>query len=1824
MGDFKQIQGAGGGKSGGKQRTPIEAPDSLRSTAFARVLDLVGEGEIYGFADDANPMSCVLFNETPVTNADGSYNFKNVQIDSRTGTQTQDYMRGFPGVENEGLVNVQLQYGTPWTRAVNNLNVTAVRVRISTPQFAKTNTTNGDINGTTVQYRIEIATDGGPFVTKLNGTMTGKCTSKYERSHLMELPPATGSGWVIRVTRLTADSSSSALVNQTYIESFAEIIEVKLRMPMSALVGVIIDAEQFNNIPTRGYRLKGRIIKVPTNYDPVTRVYTGIWDGTFKTAYCNNPAWVFYDMAINTRYGLGKLLTSDLVDKWNLYKIAQYCDVLVDDGFGGQEPRFTCNLFLQTQNDALRVMQDLASVFRGIMYAAGSSITAVSDQPDDVQYIYTPANVLEGRFVYSGSSRRVRHTVALVSWNDMSDMCRAKIEYVDDPEGIERFGYQPTEVIAIGCTSRGQARRLGKYLLATERYETDAVTFGVGFDGVLVAPGKIIKIADPLRAGKRRGGRIHSAGANYIVADMLPAGVVAGDKITAILPSGKAEQRTVSTVVGNQVNMTANFSAIPVAQSMWLVESSTVAAQTFRVVGVTLNKDANGFVIEALQHVEGKIELVEQGLQIEEPSISDIPAKMISSVASVTFSQRDVADANTTGKVVGVSWPSVPGAAKYALEYRNNAGSWIDIGSTSGTHFDIGNVQPGDIDVQVTAITSAGVRAQPKFAGPYTVNAVALAPGFVAGLNADIADALTAAENAQATADGVIDTFWQNSPPTGAKEGDVWYDTDDGNKIYRWHSGSWVYSPDDRIAQAIANAATAQSTADGKVKLFVGSTAPVSGYQLNDLWFNTTTKQTYRYNGTDWNTPVADVTLDQLGGTGVNLMPDQYSTMQQTTLPTFDSFAVSLARDTSVLKFQGSLLITTTTSGSDHYVVFAAPGVYNIPRTAGKKYLVSFFYITGSGGTSDLLLRDSGGSHPYATSTWTAIGDNQWHRATVAMDPSSFTGDYMHLRIDYDVTTNGATCRIEGVMVEEMIGTKVVASTYSRGSAAGLSISALLAAQTAQATADGVVDIYHQASPPSIGGVNAKLGDYWQDTDDGKWYYCNGSSWVESTDSRLPQVVTDLQTTNGVVAVKTRLFYQESQPTATANGDMWYQPSTTITRYWNGTGWSLQADNSMVTQATQSLVVDGGFEAGGYGWGGSIGTNKIYVEASSNAAIVGTKGLVINGVNAAGAYYDAYCATFPVQTTESFVIECFVQNIGSPGDTGALVIWWYDLNGTYITATEVGRFANRTVISGSNWGKVTGGAKPPSGAMFARAGVAVAGMTAGYWCCDQFRAFKHTKGEPRPCNMLPGSNFGGLNGDFTPPWYIASNANGMVTPNGLRNKKYGLSSGSTWTIDGNTGVLELYQDGIISGSGIYLDVGCGSGPASLIPVTAGQRYEMHCKTANHRTKTMMYVFWLNSAQAGLSTNQTAESTGAGGGGKAEVDYEQIGAFVTAPAGAAYARIFFRRYNTDPGQANSYTWWIKPYFGPAGSTQTEFSAWQEGPLLAADEISTVNFGVVSNTDLYDGGGTRRMGLRVKGSRHTLGGARNSRANMVQGITSVRTATALTATSAGVVNVNAHSLEISGETVAYSAVSSAVTGLTQGVSYIIYTLDPYLDGGVRTYYAQTSQLSAQQAGEGAVVMGNVTIPTSGSSGGGGGGGGFDPCVTADMWINDRLIAAHAQPGDIFDCLNLPTGTNKFQRPLDSVEYSWTECVTIVTDKGAELDCSVSTPFDLVDGRMTWAPHMLGEMVVTDLGIEQVVEVREIGVQLVCHNHLGGVSYAAGRNPKHRIYSHNPYKP
>lgn len=693
------IIGAGGGGKGGggaSARVAQEAPDSLRSKAYARVVDLISEGEIEGLVDG---LQSVYLDDTPIQNADGTTNFSGVTLETRDGTQQQSYVPGFSSVENEVPVGVEIKASQPVVRSITDPDVDAVRIKVSVGQLTNQDTTNGDLNGSSVSFSIDRQVSGGGFVEVINDTISGKTTTKYQRSYYV---PLTGNGpWEIRVRRITADSTSSAIQNKTYLDSYTEVVENKLRYPNSALVALRVDASQFSAIPRRSYDMKLLRVRVPVNYDPGTRTYSGVWNGTFKIAWTDNPAWCFYDLVTSTRYGLGGYIPESQVDKWALYRVAQYCDQLVPNGLGGFEPRFTCNLYLQTREQAYKVVQDMASIFRGMVYWSGGAITVTQDAPSDAVYQFAPGNVVDGEFAYQGSSAKARHTVALVTWNDPDDFYRQKVEYVEDAAGIARYGIVQSDVVALGCTARGQAHRVGKWLLFSEQSESEIVTFRTGLEGAVVRPGDIIKVADPVRGGMRLGGRIAAATASTVTLDQeLPADLPW--RLSVVLPNGTVEERLVGPISGRTLTVTIPFSSVPQVDAIWMLASSIIEPQLFRVVSVA-ERDPGVHEVTALAHNPSKYAAIEEGLALQPRSItvlSDIPPPPTGlAMLESLYRVKDQAQV-----LVQVSWTEVQTAIAYRLSYRVAGGNFVSLPLTSANYAEIRDAQEGQYEFSLRAI----------------------------------------------------------------------------------------------------------------------------------------------------------------------------------------------------------------------------------------------------------------------------------------------------------------------------------------------------------------------------------------------------------------------------------------------------------------------------------------------------------------------------------------------------------------------------------------------------------------------------------------------------------------------------------------------------------------------------------------------------------------------------------------------------------------------------------------------------------------------------------------------------------------------------------------------------------------------------------------------------------------------------------------------------------------------------------------------------------------------------------------------------------------
>ncbi len=699
-----------GSKGGGGGGSGSESPDSLHSVARAKTLDVISEGEIGGLI---NGMRSVYLDGTPIQNADGSINFQNYSVDVRTGTQDQDYLPGFPAVEREVGVGVPLTSDAPWVRQVQNTQLTAVRIRFGVPALQRSDASTGNITGYRVEYAIDLSVDGGSYAQVLAGAFDGKTTSLYERAHRIELPRARN-GWLVRVRRISPNAHSSMIADTVNIEAITEVIDRKLRYPMTALVGMTFDARSFSQVPTRSYAVRGLIIRVPSNYDPETRAYSGTWDGTFRMAWTNNPAWVFYDLLLNELYGLGKQVDALMIDKWGLYEIARYCDVMVSDGKGGLEPRFTCNCVIQSAADAFKVLQDLAGVFRGIAYWGPGAVVASADMPSDPVYLYTAANVIGGTFKYVGSERKTRYTVALVSYNDPTNQYKQAVEPVQDDDGIARYGVIKTQVTAFGCTSQAQAHRLGRWLLLTSRYETGTVSFQVGLDGTLCAPGQVVAIADPRKAGRRIGGRIRSAAGEKVVLDKAPS-VAPGDRFTAILPSGIAQARDVKSVDGDTLTLVSRFDADPVADAVWMIESRELGAQLYRVVSVEESDDDGliAYTINATQHEPGKYAAIDDGAQIQQRPITVVPPSVQPPPTNVRLSTYSVVDQGIAKTTMVIAWDAADKAVRYLPEWRKDNGEWVSVAATGGLQVEVPGIYQGTYLARVRAQNVLNVTSIP-------------------------------------------------------------------------------------------------------------------------------------------------------------------------------------------------------------------------------------------------------------------------------------------------------------------------------------------------------------------------------------------------------------------------------------------------------------------------------------------------------------------------------------------------------------------------------------------------------------------------------------------------------------------------------------------------------------------------------------------------------------------------------------------------------------------------------------------------------------------------------------------------------------------------------------------------------------------------------------------------------------------------------------------------------------------------------------------------------------------------------------------------------
>ncbi len=693
------------GRKGGStsSRTPTEQPDDLQSVAKAKILVALGEGEFAGQLTGKD----IYLDGTALENADGSQNFSGVTWEFRAGTQAQKYIQGIPGTENEISVGTEVTSATAWTRTFTNTQLSAVRLRLKWPSLFKQED-DGDLVGYSVNYAIDLQTDGGTWQTVLNTSVTGKTTSGYERSHRIDLPQA-GSTWTIRLRKITADANSAKIGDTMTLQSFTEVIDAKLRYPNTALLYIEFDSSQFNgSIPQISCEPRGRVIRVPDTYDPETRSYSGTWTGAFKWAWTDNPAWIFYDLVVSDRFGLGHRLTAANIDKWTLYQVAQYCDQMVPDGKGGDgtEPRYTCNVYIQDRNDAYTVLRDFAAIFRGMTYWGGDQIVALADMPRDVDYSYTRANVVGGRFTYSSSTTKTRYTTALVSWSDPGNAYADAMEPVFEQALVARYGFNQLEMTAIGCTRQSEANRKGRWGILTNSKDR-VVSFDVGLDGNIPQPGYIIAVADELLSGKVMGGRISAVNGRVIKLDRV-ADAAAGDRLILNLPSGASQSRTIQAVNGESVTVTTAYSETPQAEAVWVVESNELYAQQYRVVSVSDNDDGT-FSITGAWHDPDKYARIDTGAIIDQRPVSVIPPGNQSPPANIVISSFSVVQQNISVETMRVSWDQAQNAIAYEAQWRRNDGNWVNVPRSSTTSFDVPGIYAGRYLVRVRAINAAEI-----------------------------------------------------------------------------------------------------------------------------------------------------------------------------------------------------------------------------------------------------------------------------------------------------------------------------------------------------------------------------------------------------------------------------------------------------------------------------------------------------------------------------------------------------------------------------------------------------------------------------------------------------------------------------------------------------------------------------------------------------------------------------------------------------------------------------------------------------------------------------------------------------------------------------------------------------------------------------------------------------------------------------------------------------------------------------------------------------------------------------------------------------------
>ncbi|HEE3787749.1 TPA: DUF1983 domain-containing protein [Klebsiella pneumoniae] len=739
------IAGAGGKKSSGSSRTPVEADDTVNSRAMASILDLLGEGVVGGLINGAKS---IFIDGVALENEDGSFNYSGVTWDFRDGSQDQSPMPGFDFVETPKAVNTQLKTTNAVTVAIDNDDADRVRVIMKFPSLRNIDKKTGDTNGTSVQFKFQLANGNGSFYDVIAAgesssdvTLTAKKTGVYYRSYEIQLPKP-GRAYKVRVLCLSADSNDQYLFNDTWVDSIGEIVDTPMNYPNSVLVGLKVNSEQFgSSMPSRSYLIRGLKIRVPSNYDENTNTYNGVWDGTFKLLSSSNPAWILFDLLTNARYGLGKFVSESMIDLGQLYQIGRYCDEEVDDGFGGKEKRFAINTQITSRQDAYRLIQDIAGAFRGMVFWAGGMVNIMQDSPSDPVMLFTNANVKDGLFTYKGSARKDRPSVALITYNNKQDGYKQNVEYVEDQEAMARYGERKTEAVAFGCTSRGQAHRVGLWLLYTARMESDMITFTAGLDASFLMPGETVLIQNKYRAGKRNSGRIVSFTKNSITLDAPVSLKKSGSFIRIINQEGKIVERDINETGDNITKVTFKTALAtadqPVANGVWTITEPDLVPMRARVVAIAQGETPGSFDITVVQNNASKYQAIDNGAALV-PENTTVLDPTYSKPSNLVISEGTYLSSpgNLSVKLM-LAWEGK--SPEYWVSWRRsdegNVSNWQSARATEEQYEIVNVAENGRYDFQLYSVSFGGKKSE-IITAVYQVKGTMTPPGAPTSLTA--------------------------------------------------------------------------------------------------------------------------------------------------------------------------------------------------------------------------------------------------------------------------------------------------------------------------------------------------------------------------------------------------------------------------------------------------------------------------------------------------------------------------------------------------------------------------------------------------------------------------------------------------------------------------------------------------------------------------------------------------------------------------------------------------------------------------------------------------------------------------------------------------------------------------------------------------------------------------------------------------------------------------------------------------------------------------------------------------------------------------------